>query len=152
MRIRVATTLVLVSILAACSSRETTTRVEAAPEQYDLVILGGAVYDGTGGPARRVDVAVRGDRIAAERFSIGRFGPKRRLPVSASQRTIEAAKMSVARVTVPSSCSGAMYASFPLTSPSRVVWLRPRAFATPKSATRATPSAPTRMFCGETSR
>ena len=32
---------------------------------FDLVIRGGDLVDGTGGPARRADVAVRGDRIAA---------------------------------------------------------------------------------------
>ena len=37
-------------------------------------------------------------------------------------------------------------------SPSRVVWTRPAAFATPKSSTRATPSVPTRTFCGDMSR
>jgi N-acyl-D-amino-acid deacylase len=33
--------------------------------RYDVVIRGGAVYDGSGGPAARVDVGIRGDQIAA---------------------------------------------------------------------------------------
>ena len=40
----------------------------------------------------------------------------------------------------------------PFTSPSRVTASRPTAFATPKSRMRATPSTPTTMFWGETSR
>lgn len=33
--------------------------------RYDLLIVGGSVLDGTGGAARRLDVAIRGDRIVA---------------------------------------------------------------------------------------
>ncbi len=35
------------------------------PPVFDVVIRGGTVYDGTGEPGRRVDVGLRGDRIAA---------------------------------------------------------------------------------------
>jgi len=33
--------------------------------ELDLVIRGAAVYDGTGGPARQVEIGIKGDRIAA---------------------------------------------------------------------------------------
>ncbi len=36
-----------------------------APAEFDVLLRGGDVLDGTGAPARRVDVAVTGDRIAA---------------------------------------------------------------------------------------
>jgi N-acyl-D-aspartate/D-glutamate deacylase len=32
---------------------------------FDVIIRGGTVYDGTGSPGRRADVALRGDRVAA---------------------------------------------------------------------------------------
>ena len=35
------------------------------PAGFDVVIRGGTVYDGTGEPGRRADVALRGDRVAA---------------------------------------------------------------------------------------
>jgi N-acyl-D-amino-acid deacylase len=37
----------------------------AAPPQYDVVIRGGTVYDGSGGAPYTADIAVKGDRIAA---------------------------------------------------------------------------------------
>jgi N-acyl-D-amino-acid deacylase len=40
-------------------------RVASQPPAFDVVIRGGMVYDGSGGPGRRVDVGIRGDRIAS---------------------------------------------------------------------------------------
>jgi N-acyl-D-amino-acid deacylase len=40
---------------------------------YDVILRGGTVYDGTGGPGRAADVGIRGDRIAA----IGDLGKAR---------------------------------------------------------------------------
>ncbi len=37
----------------------------SAADRYDVIVRGGTVYDGTGGPPRRADVAIRGDCIAA---------------------------------------------------------------------------------------
>jgi len=37
----------------------------AATPHFDLLIRNGVVYDGSGAPSQRVDVAVRGDRVAA---------------------------------------------------------------------------------------
>jgi N-acyl-D-amino-acid deacylase len=48
--------------VAGCASAPSRT---AASQHYDLVIRNGIVYDGTGGPPRRVDVAVNGDRVVA---------------------------------------------------------------------------------------
>jgi N-acyl-D-amino-acid deacylase len=36
----------------------------ASPTDFDVIIRGGTVYDGTGAEARQADVAIRGDRIA----------------------------------------------------------------------------------------
>ena len=57
------TTLLLALALAGCA----TPRDGAVPatQPYDLIVRNGVVYDGSGAPAQRVDVAVRGDRIAA---------------------------------------------------------------------------------------
>ncbi len=78
---------------------------------------------------------------------------KRRAPTSASQSTTPAAYTSARRSSTSAwSCSGGMYPNLPLMRPSWVTCRRPAALAMPKSSTRATPSLPTRMFCGETSR
>ena len=39
--------------------------VAQEPPNFDVIIKGGTVYDGTGAEPRRVDLAIRGDRIAA---------------------------------------------------------------------------------------
>lgn len=38
---------------------------QRSPQEFDVLIKGGTVYDGTGGAPRRADVAILGDRIAA---------------------------------------------------------------------------------------
>jgi N-acyl-D-amino-acid deacylase len=47
-------------VIAACAARPPGTSLT-----FDVIIRGGTVYDGSGSPGRRTDVAVRGDRIAA---------------------------------------------------------------------------------------
>ena len=60
--------------------------VSAADVPYDVLIKGGTVYDGTGGPPRRADVGIRGDRVVA----IGS------LPGAAARTTVEATGLAVA--------------------------------------------------------
>ena len=48
---------VLLAVMAAGPIR--------AEESYDVIIAGGTVYDGSGGPPQQVDVGLRGERIAA---------------------------------------------------------------------------------------
>ena len=38
---------------------------QSKPADYDFIIRGGTVYDGTGGTVIKADVAIKGDRIAA---------------------------------------------------------------------------------------
>lgn len=66
----------LLVIAAGCA----TTPTSPAAHDYDLRIVNGRIIDGTGSPAFRADVGVRGDRIVA----IGN------LSASTSSRTIEA--------------------------------------------------------------
>ena len=50
--------------LAACAPSPSPSQ-PAAPERYDLLIRNGVVYDGSGAPPRRVDVAVKDARVVA---------------------------------------------------------------------------------------
>jgi len=55
------------------------------PVEYDVVVRGGTVYDGSGAPGVRADVAIRGDRIAA----VGDLsGARGRLEVDAAGRAV----------------------------------------------------------------
>src|SRR5262245_51064206 len=40
-------------------------RAAATPQSFDIIIKGGTVYDGNGGPPVKADVGIKGDRIAA---------------------------------------------------------------------------------------
>jgi len=53
---------ILASFLATTQGRP---RAKSQPQSFDVIIKGGTVYDGTGGPPRRIDVGIKGDRIAA---------------------------------------------------------------------------------------
>ena len=54
---------ILMLALAGCCSAPGA--MAAAKETYDVLIRNGVVYDGSGAAGRKVDVAVRGDRIVA---------------------------------------------------------------------------------------
>ena len=42
-----------------------TSFAQTSQPQFDVIIRGGIVYDGTGRPPVKADVGIRGDRIAA---------------------------------------------------------------------------------------
>jgi N-acyl-D-amino-acid deacylase len=55
----------LLALLLAALALFRPTPTPAQSPAYDVIIRGGTVYDGTGAAGRRVDVGIRGDRIAA---------------------------------------------------------------------------------------
>ena len=59
---KAALALLLILILSGLGVAQ---RTGAQSGSFDVIIRGGAVYDGSGSPARRVDIGIRGDRIAA---------------------------------------------------------------------------------------
>lgn len=75
--LRLTTLLLVMAGLIACTPEPT--------RDYDLLITGGTVYDGSGGPGYIADVAIRGDRIAA----IGKLDP-------AGEQVIDANGLAVA--------------------------------------------------------
>jgi len=38
---------------------------ETSSQSFDIIIKGGTVYDGTGGPPLKADVGIKGDRVVA---------------------------------------------------------------------------------------
>lgn len=66
--------LVLLVLLSSCASVDTG-RAPVTPP-YDVVIRGGTVYDGLGGPGSRMDIAITGDRIAKIGTVPARLGKK----------------------------------------------------------------------------
>ncbi len=80
--------------------------------------------------------------------------PRNSLPrVRNSHKMMPAQNTSARRSTVcPITCSGAMYCGLPLIMPGRDEAMRADARAMPKSVMRPTPSVPTSMLWGDTSR
>lgn len=55
----------LVSLVAIAACSEESSPVAGVVPGYDIIIRGGTIYDGSGRPARKADLAIDGDRIAA---------------------------------------------------------------------------------------
>jgi N-acyl-D-amino-acid deacylase len=65
---------VLLVVIAAAAGLAPT--VSTSQPAFDVIIRGGTVYDGTGSPGRRIDVAISGDRIAAVGDLAGAQAPR----------------------------------------------------------------------------
>jgi N-acyl-D-amino-acid deacylase len=55
---------ILILLAVAIMAATLAPRLAPNAQQFDVIIRGGTVYDGTGAAGRRADVAIRGDRIA----------------------------------------------------------------------------------------
>src|SRR5918993_4129021 len=55
----------LITLLAAVLLLAPPLLAQAARGEFDIVVRGGTVYDGTGRAPRRADVGIRGDRVVA---------------------------------------------------------------------------------------
>jgi N-acyl-D-amino-acid deacylase len=55
----------LVAAIAGCVLLAAPGALAHEPPAFDVLIRGGTVYDGSGGPPRRADIGLRGDRIEA---------------------------------------------------------------------------------------
>jgi len=65
MRIKLQPLILLMCLLCTLVSTQGQQRAKSQPESFDIIIKGGTVYDGTGGPPAKADVGIKGDRIAA---------------------------------------------------------------------------------------
>ena len=66
-------TFLLIALLAAVTALSSNRRVASAPAEFDLIISGGRVVDGTGNPWFKADVAIKDGRVA----EIGLISPSR---------------------------------------------------------------------------
>jgi N-acyl-D-amino-acid deacylase len=57
--------LITLMLVLAVSTTVFAQRPRPETASFDIIIKGGMVYDGSGGPPRRADVGIKGDRIAA---------------------------------------------------------------------------------------
>jgi N-acyl-D-amino-acid deacylase len=77
--IAVAAVVLLAAVLSACGGGYGQDRSQPGDRQHDVVIRGGTLYDGSGGPPQVADIAIDGDAITA----IGNVGSGR-LEIAAS--------------------------------------------------------------------